>query len=378
MDFSLSDDHRILKDTIDRYLREHYTLEARHRRAAEEIGFSREGWKEMAELGLIGALLPEDVGGFGGRGVDLLVVMETLGRALVVEPFLASAVLGAGAIAAAGSEAQKATLEPVITGDLLLAFAHGEPDSRYSLTSVLTRAIASGDGWMLDGRKAVVINGDSADRLIVSARVDGGPEDENGLALFLIDADAPGLMRRGTATIDGGRAAEVTLDGVTVPADAALGEPGKAYPIIESVLGRGALALAAEALGAMEVAKDLTLDYLRTRKQFGRPIGQFQALQHRMVDLCLEIEQARSAVMLAAAKLEADRLTREKAIAAAKHLAGRVGRLVAEETIQMHGGIAMTWDYALPHVAKRLVMIDHQLGDADHHLERFAALSAET
>lgn len=377
MDFSLSDDHRILKDTIARFLKERYSLESRHRRAADEIGFSRETWKEMAGLGLIGALLPEEVGGYGGRGVDLLVVMEALGRGLVVEPFLASAVLGGGAIAAAGSPAQKGLLEAVIVGDLHLAFAHGEPDSRYSSSSVTTRASATGDGWTLDGRKAVVINGDSADRLIVSARVDGGPEDEDGLALFVVDTDTPGLNRRGVATIDGGRAADVTLDGVTIAAQAVLGEPGKAYPVIEALLGRGALALAAEALGAMDVAKDLTLDYLRTRKQFGQPIGKFQTLQHRMVELCLEIEQVRSAVMLAAAKLEADRLSREKAIAAAKHLAGRVGRLVAEESIQMHGGIAMTWDYVLPHFAKRLVMIDHQLGDADHYLERFAALSAE-
>jgi alkylation response protein AidB-like acyl-CoA dehydrogenase len=377
MDFRLSDDHRILKDMIARYLRDQYDLETRHRAAAIEPGFSRERWKAFAELGLIGALLPEEAGGYGGRGIDLLVVMEELGRGLVVEPFLATAVLGAGTIAAAGSDAQKALLEAVIAGDLLLAFAHGEPDSRYALAAVATRAELADGGWRLTGRKSVVINGDSADRLIVSARIAGDTESEDGLALFLVDPGAPGVSRRGVNTVDGGRVAEITLDNVALPADATLGKPGEAYPVIEAVLGRGALALAAESLGAMEIAKDLTLDYLRTRKQFGQPIGKFQALQHRVVEFCLEIEQTRSAVMLAAARLEADRLAREKAIAAAKHLAGRVGRLVAEEAIQMHGGIGMTWEYALPHFAKRLVMIDHQLGDTDHHLERFAALGTE-
>ena len=365
----------MLRDTAARLLRDRYPIQTRHAHAASDEGFSREMWAEFAELGLIGALLPAEVGGFGGTGPDIAVVMEELGRALTVEPFLATAVLGAGLIAEAGSEAQKALLEPVIAGTHLLAFAHGEPEGHYDLSEVRTRAEKSGDGWTLSGRKAVALNGDSADTLIVSARVAGGDTDEDGLALFLVDPGAQGVSRRGYATVEGGRAAEIELDGVRLNADALLGSAGKAYPVIETVTGRGILALCAEALGVMEVCRDMTLEYLRTRKQFGVPLGKFQALQHRMVDICLEIEQARSATMLAAGRLDAPRAERERCLSAAKNLVGRVGRLVAEESIQLHGGIAMTWEYALPHFAKRLIMIDHQLGDADHHLERFIAFS---
>ena len=373
MDFGLSDDRRMVKDTIERFVRERYPIETRHSHAALDGGFNRATWQEFAELGLIGALLPEDAGGFGGTGEDILVVMEALGRGLVVEPFLATAVLGATPLVLAGTTAQRAILEDVIAGGTLLTFAHGEPEGRYALAGVATTAERAGSNWVLRGQKAVVLNGDTADQLIVSARVEGAPGDAAGLALFLIDAAADGVTRRGYATVDGGRAAEIGLDGVEVGDDAALGTPGDAYPVIERTIGRGVLALCAEALGLMEVCRDLTLDYLKTRRQFGRELGAFQALQHRMVDLCLEIEQARSATMLAAARLEGQGRERERALSAAKNLIGRAGRLVAEESIQLHGGIGMTWEYALPHFAKRLVMIDHQLGDADFHLERFIA-----
>ena len=375
MDFELSEERRILRDTAARFIRDTYPIETRHEIAGSEEGFSRKVWSDFAELGLIGALLPAEAGGFGGSGEDIAVVMEELGRGLVVEPFLATAVLSGGLLAELGGDAQKASLEEVIAGTRLLTFAHGEPESRYGLSEVRTQAEREARGWRLSGRKAVVINGDTADSLIVSARVSGAPADEDGLALFLVDPRAEGVSRRGYGTVEGGHAAEIDLDGVAVDEDALLGQAGAAFPAIERAIGRGVLALSAEALGIMEVCRDMTLDYLRTREQFGVPLGRFQALQHRVVDMCLEIEQARSAVMLAAGKLEAPRPERERALSAAKNLIGRVGRLVAEESIQLHGGIAMTWDYALPHYAKRLIMIDHQLGDADHHLERFIALS---
>jgi hypothetical protein len=301
--------------------------------------------------------------------------MEELGRAIVVEPLLPTAVLGAGILADAGSDAQKALLEDVIAGNLLLAFAHGEPESRYSQSDVRCRAEKSGNGWVLDGRKAVVLNGDTADKLIVTARISGADEDEAGLALFLIDAGTPGLTRRGYATVDGGRAAEVMLENVAVASSAEIGTPGEAFPVIERAIGRGILSVCAEALGAMEAARDMTLEFLRTRKQFGAPLGKFQALQHRMVDMCLEIEQARSATILAAGRMNEDRAVREAALSAAKNLVGRTARLVSEDSIQLHGGIGMTWEYALPHFAKRLIMIDHLFGDADEHLERFIAFS---
>ena len=375
MDFNLTDDRRMLKESISRFLQDRYGFETRNEIAGSERGFSHELWAQMAELGLIGAMLPEDVGGFGGEGFDIVTVMEELGRAIVVEPVLPTAVLGAGILADAGSESQKALLEHVISGELLLAFAHGEPESRYSLSEVRCRAEKSGDGWALSGQKAVVLNGDTADKIIVSARTSGTDSDEDGLTLFLVDADAPGLTRRGYATVDGGRAAEIMLENVGVDDENLIGNLGKAFPVIERAIGRGILAACAEALGAMETAKDMTLEFLQTRKQFGAPLGKFQVLQHRMVEMCLEIEQARSATILAAGRMNEDRATREAALSAAKNLVGRTARLVAEESIQMHGGIGMTWEYALPHFAKRLTMIDHLFGDADHHLERFVALS---
>ena len=375
MNFELSEERRMLRDTAARMIRDRYSLQKRHEFAASEDGFSREMWAEFADLGLIGAFLPGDLGGFGGTGADIMVVMEELGRGLVVEPFLATAVLGAGPIADAGTGSQKAMLDDVIAGRRLLAFAHGEPDSRYTLSEVHTCAEQEGDGWSLQGRKAVVLNGDTAETLIVSARVSGAAADEGGLALFLVDAGAEGVARRGYGTADGGHAAEIELSAVRLGPDACLGAPGEAYPTIERVVGRGVLALCAEALGVMEVCRDMTLEHLRTRTQFGVPLGKFQALQHRMVDICLEIEQARSATMLAASKLNAPHAERERVLSAAKNLTGRVGRLVAEESIQLHGGIAMTWEYALPHYAKRLTMIDHVLGDADHHLERYIAFA---
>ncbi|MEM9764174.1 MAG: acyl-CoA dehydrogenase [Pseudomonadota bacterium] len=367
MDFELSEERRMLADTATRWLREQYPIERRMKAAEAPEGFERAAWNEMAELGLAGALIPPEAGGFGGTGEDLMVVFDALGRALVVEPFLASTVLGAWPLFRAG---ETALLEAAAAGETLLALAHGEPGARYRAARVVTRAEENADGWQLTGHKAVVLNGDVAAHLVVSARVTGAVEEEEGIALFLVDADAAGLERRAYGMVEGGRAAEVTLE--ATPARLLIG-PGEGFAILEETLARGALALSAEAIGLMDVCKDMTLDYLKGRTQFGRPIGTFQALQHRMVDLWLEVEQARSAVMYAAAMLDGPRESRERAVAAAKHLAGRVGRLVAEESIQLHGGIAMTWEYALPHFAKRLVMIDHMLGDTDHHARRFMA-----
>ncbi len=371
MDFNLSEERQMLKETAERFIREQYPIEKRHEFARATFGFSRAMWEEFAELGLVGGLLPPEAGGFGGTGEDIALLFEALGRGLVVEPFLATGILGAWPLVEAGDEA---ALEEVIGGQRLVALAHGEPNGRYSITHVRTEAREGSNGWEITGTKAAVVNGCAADTLIVSARVSGGPDDEAGLGLFRVDPRQDGVAIRSYATIDGGAAAEVTLgDAVGKP----IGTPGEAYAVIERAVGRGVLALAAEALGAMEVAKDLTLDYLRTRVQFGKPIGANQALQHRMVDMMLEIEQLRSAVMLAASTLAAERAVRERNLSAAKHLAGRVGRQVAEEAIQMHGGIGMTWESAVPHYAKRIVMIDHLLGDTDHHLERFMRFSED-
>ena len=377
MNFELSEERKMLSETTTRFVAERYEIKTRHANAEMDDGFNPATWAEFADLGLIGALFPPEVGGYGGLGEDIAVVFNALGRGLVVEPFLASGVLGAAPIIAAGTSEQKALCEAVIAGTLKLALAHGEPASRYDLNHVTTRATPDGDGWSLTGSKAVVLNGDSADKLVISARTEGADDSAQGITLFLIDAAAPGISRRGYATIDGGRAAEIRLDNVKVDSGAIIGAPGQGYELVELAHARGIVALTAEAVGAMDIARDTTLEYLKTRKQFGRAIGTFQALQHRMADMTLEIEQARAAAALASGALEADRLTREQNASAAKNLIGRVARLVAEETIQMHGGIAMTWEYSLPHYAKRLTMIDHLLGDTDFHLARYIALGRE-
>jgi alkylation response protein AidB-like acyl-CoA dehydrogenase len=379
MNFTHTEDRRMLAETLGRFVREQYDFATRDRIARSGQGWSPKLWSHFAELGAVGALLREEDGGFGGSGFDVAVVFEQIGRGLVVEPFLGSAVLAGTAIAAAGSAAQRALLADVAAGTRIAAFAHEEPESFYELARVATRATPRDDGaWVLDGVKAVVLHGDAADTFVVSARSAGAVDDEEGISLFLVPAGTPGLSLHSYTLIDGGRAVELRLDAVSLGADALLGKQGAGYTVLERSTGAGIVALCAEAVGAMDAAKEATLEYLRTRKQFGVPIGSFQALQHRMADLLLEVEQARSALINAAAALEStDRVARERALSAAKHTIGRVGTLVAEECIQLHGGIGMTWELPLAHYAKRLVMIDHQLGDEDHHLQRYIALGRD-
>ena len=374
MNFEHTEERRMLADSLNRFIAEQYGIETRNRTAATEQGYSTEMWEKFAELGVIGALLREEDGGFGGGGFDIAVVFEALGRGLVLEPVLGSAVLAAEAISFAGNAEQKAVLEEIAAGATIATFAHDEPNTHYELARVQTTARREGDAWVLDGVKAVVQAAEQANVFVVSARTSGEVGSEDGISLFLVPQGAPGVSIRGTPTMDGGRVADVTFAGVQLSGAALLGEEGKGYATLERAVGRGILALCAEAVGAMEAAKEATLDYLRTRKQFGVPIGSFQALQHRMADLLLEIEQARSTVINAAAALELDRITRERALSAAKMSIGRIGTLVAEECIQLHGGIGMTWELPMAHFAKRLVLIDHQLGDEDHHLERYIAL----
>ncbi|WP_298675626.1 acyl-CoA dehydrogenase family protein [uncultured Lentibacter sp.] len=376
MNFELTQERQMLQDSLQRYLRDKYTTETRNAILQSEAGMSEEIWQQLADLGVIAALFAEEQGGFGGAGFDLAVVFEALGRAGVVEPFMETAILAGGLIARLGNPAQQDLLDRLMAGGLQLAFAHGEPTGRYDLTHVATTAHAQDDTILLTGRKAVVFNAERADMLVVSARESGAVDDPEGLSLFLVPKDTPGLGIQGYALLAGGRAAEVTLEQVRLGAQARLGAPGQAAEAITAQIAAACVAQTAETLGAMETACALTKDYLMTRKQFGRPIGSFQALAHRMSDVLIEMEQARSAVINAAGHLEAAPAQRERFVSAAKNLIGRVGRLVAEESIQLHGGIAMTQEYELAHIAKRIVMADHRFGDVDHHLERFIAFSA--
>lgn len=377
MNFEPTEDRRMMAESLGRYLQDQYTFPVRDRIAKSPEGYSAEHWRQLAELGTIGALFTEAQGGYGGAGFDIAMVFEELGRKLVVEPLL-PALLAGRLLADSDSDAHQALLAELIAGDRLVAFAHGEPQACLDAIHVQTRAERRGDHWVLNGRKTVVWQAEAADAIVLSARTTGEPSDTEGLSLFVVPAGTLGLTLRGYPLIDGGRAAEVSLENVELAADALLGAKGQAYPALERALGAGLLALCAEALGAMESAKQMTLDYLHDRRQFGVPLGSFQALQHRMVELLLEIEQSRSAVIRAAAELDNEnRRAREQALSLAKFTIGRVGALVAEEAIQMHGGIGMSWELPLSHYAKRLIMIDHQLGDEDFHLQRYIELEEQ-
>ncbi|RYF23230.1 MAG: pimeloyl-CoA dehydrogenase small subunit [Comamonadaceae bacterium] len=374
MNFVHTEDRRMLADSLNRFIAEQYGIEHRNQLAYGEAGHSPALYAQFADLGAIGALFPESAGGFGGAGFDISVVFEALGRGLVAEPLLGALVVGQ-ALIAAGTPAQQERLHGIVAGSVIAALAHDEPGSHYELANVSATAARAADGWVLNGAKAVVAFGDQAGLLLVSARTAGAAFESDGISLFLVDGNAPGIARRGYNRIEGGRAAELVFTDVALGADALLGAEGQGHAVLERVQGYALLALAAEALGAMDVAKENTLEYLQTRKQFGVAIGTFQALQHRMADLLLEVEQMRSAVINAADAIDnAEGAAREKALSAAKYTAGYVGALVAEESIQLHGGIGMTWELPLSHYAKRLVLIDHQFGDEDHHLARFIAL----
>jgi pimeloyl-CoA dehydrogenase small subunit len=374
MDFELSDEQRLLKDSVERLTAQRYDFEARKKYMAEPNGWSREMWRQYTELGLTALPFAEEHGGIGGGPVETMIVMEAFGRALTLEPYFATVVLGGGFLKAGASDAVRAELLPkVAAGETLLAFAHTERQSRYDLADVATMATKEDSGFDLEGAKSLVLHGDVSDKLIVSARISGAQRDKNGIGLFLVDAKAPGVSVRGYPTVDGLRAAEVTLTGVKVDADAVIGEPGHAYPLIERVVDSGIAALAAEAVGAMSAMNEITVDYLKQRKQFGVPIGNFQVLQHRAGEMLIALEQARSMAMLATMMSEEPNATeRRKAIAAAKVQIGRSAKFVGQSAIQLHGGIGMTMEYKVGHYFKRVTMIDTMFGDADHHLAALA------
>jgi pimeloyl-CoA dehydrogenase small subunit len=376
MDFELSDEQRLLKDSVERLTTQRYDFETRKKFMAEPDGWSRDMWRQYAELGLIALPFAEEQGGIGGGPVETMIVMEAFGRALALEPYLATVVLGGGFLRHGASDAMKGELLPKIaSGEALLSFAHIERQARYDLADVATTAKKDGAGYVLNGEKSLAVHGDCADKLIVSARASGDQRSKNGIGLFLVDARQDGVSRRGYPTMDGLRAAEVTLQNVKIGADAVIGEPGNAYPLIERVVDSGIAALAAEAVGAMSAMHEITVDYLKQRKQFGVPIGNFQVLQHRAGDMLIALEQARSMAMLATMMSEEENAAeRRKAIAAAKVQIGRSAKIVGQGAIQLHGGIGMTMEYKVGHYFKRVTMIDTMFGDADYHLAALARM----
>lgn len=376
MDFRLNEEQQMLQDTVARLVRETYSFEQREQFRESAQGYSSERWQQLGDLGLAAVPFAEAHGGFGGSGVETLLVMKELGRGLCLEPYLHSIIFAGGLLEQLGSDRQKEELLPQVASTRLqLAVAVDEAQSHYQLHDVETHAVASEGGWTLSGRKAAVVGGQSADLVLVSARTSGDAREETGISLFLVDPDSPGVTRREYHTIDGRKACDIVLNGVEVSSAALLGEPGAALPALRYQQARAIAAQCAEAVGSMEAACALTLDYLKTRKQFGVAIGSFQALQHRMVDMHIELDQATSMAILAACVADdPDSDERSRAIAAAKVVVARAGRFIADNGIQLHGGIGLTWEYVLSHHAKYLLMVARQFGDDDHHLQRFSEL----
>jgi alkylation response protein AidB-like acyl-CoA dehydrogenase len=375
MNFDYSEEQQLLADTLRRYLNANYSAEARARIVASPSGWSESVWAALAEMGILGVPFAEEYGGYGGSTVDMMVVMDALGEALVVEPYLATVGLGGQFVTRGGSEAQRKRILPALTqGTHRLAFAHTERGARYDLRHVGTRARRAGSEFVLEGEKRAVLHGASAHTLVVSARTAGRDTDPGGISLFLVERDAPGLTVKEYRTIDELRAADVWLSDVRVPESALLGAEGEGLGLVEAVSDYAIALLAAEAVGAIRYANEATLDYLKTRRQFGVPIGSFQALQHRMVDMVISYEQVRSMACLACVKVDTAAPAERRRIASAvKIKVADACRHVSQEAVQLHGGMGMTEELKVSHTFRRLTVILQAFGDADHHLERFAA-----
>ncbi len=377
MNFDPTEEQRLLGASIARFVERDYTFAIRRAIVASPEGMSRGVWRAMADMGLTGLTLPVEHGGFGGGAVDAMALMEAIGGALIVEPWLATVALGARLVAHAGDDAHKERLLPAIAeGRCTMAFAHFEEGARHALAHVGARATARNGSYVLDGRKRAVANAQAADVLVVSARVAGEAAARDGIALFLVERGAAGLSTRALRMLDETRAADVTLDHVEVPAAARLAAEADALPLIEEVVDFATALLCAEAVGAIRAANDATLDHLKTRKQFGVPIGTFQALQHRMVDLAIELEQVKSVASLACAAVDAthDAASRAKTVSGAKVRVADACRRVSQESVQLHGGMGMSDELFVSHTFRRLTALAQQFGDADHHLARLAAL----
>ncbi|MER8440977.1 acyl-CoA dehydrogenase family protein [Mesorhizobium sp. M1312] len=378
MNFDLSEEQRLLKDSIERLMHDKYGFADRGRYQTEERGYSETMWANYADLGLLALPFAEEYGGFGGGAADTMIVMEAFGGALALEPYFSTVVLAGGILRHGASEAQKSKfISAIAQGQAKMSLGYMEPQSRYDLFDVETQAKRDGDEWILNGMKALVLHGESADKFIVTARTSGESRQKEGIGLFLLDADTPGLSRRGYPTHSGSRAADITLENVRVGSTNVIGDPAGGFPILSRVADEAVAAVCAEALGAFGKMQAITLDYLKTREQFGKKIGSFQVLQHRAVDMLVDLEQSRSMAIYAAVMAgEEDATARERAISAAKVQIGRSAKAIGHTSIQLHGGIGMTMEHSIGHYFRHVTMIDTLFGDANYHLTRLAALGA--
>jgi alkylation response protein AidB-like acyl-CoA dehydrogenase len=376
MDFSFSDEQTLLQESVSRFITNDYGFESRQKHSRSDAGYSLENWRTFAELGWLGVPFSENHGGFGGGAVETMLMMEEFGKGLVVEPYLATVVACGSALNGFGSEDQKSSFIPeIIDGSKLWALAFAEPQGRFNLADLTTTATASNGSYLLSGHKSVVINGPNANFFIVSVRTSGEQRDETGVSLFIIPSDAKGLSRRDYPTVDGQRASELILDNVELDEASRLGEEGQGLNILQQAIDFATLAIGSEAVGCMEVLYKDTVEYCKNREQFGQPIGKFQVLQHRMVDMFMEHEQSKSLMFMAAMRWdEGYGAEAQKAVSAFKVQVGKSGKFVGQSAVQLHGGMGMTDELNIGHYFKRLTIIDTMFGNVDHHLKRFGSL----
>ena len=375
MDFTFNEEQSLIQDQVDQFVQKEYDWETRQSLSNSELGFGEDNWKKFAELGWLGISVSEDSGGFGGSAIESMLIMEAFGKGLVVEPFLETVIMAGGLIDDYGSNQQKSSfLEPAIAGEMHLALAYAEPQSRFNLSDVVTEAKADGDNFIINGYKSVVMNGPSADQIIVSARTSGTQLDENGISLFIVDANAPGLDKTNYKTVDGRRASDLTFENVSVSKENLIGDQDKGFEILDSAIDKAILAISAEAVGAMEVLYKTTVEYTKTREQFGTAIGKFQVLQHRMVDMFMEYEQCKSLLYMATMKHEEKAEDAKKAISGLKYQVGKAGKFIGQQAVQLHGGMGVTDELNVGHYFKRLTTVGTIFGNTDYHLKKYTSL----
>ena len=375
MDFTFNEEQTLIQDQVDQFVLKEYDWETRQSLSNSDLGFGQENWQKFAELGWLGISVSEDSGGFGGSAIESMLIMEAFGKGLVVEPFLETMIMSGGLIDAHGSDQQKASiLEPAISGEMQLALAYAEPQSRFNLSDVVTEAKPEGDNFVLNGYKSVVMNGPSANKILVSARTSGSQLEENGLTLFIVDADSDGLNKTNYKTVDGRRASDISLENVTVSKDDVVGGIDSGFEILDLAIDKAILAISAEAVGAMEVLYKATVEYTKTREQFGTAIGKFQVLQHRMVDMFMEYEQCKSLLYMATMKQEEGALDAKKAISGLKYQVGKAGKFIGQQAVQLHGGMGVTDELNVGHYFKRLTTIGTIFGNTDYHLKKYTSL----
>ncbi|HEY2659840.1 MAG TPA: acyl-CoA dehydrogenase family protein [Caulobacteraceae bacterium] len=378
MDFSFTEEQSMLRDTVASFLQDKYDFETRRGIVKSETGWRPDYWKAFAEeLGILGAPFSEDLGGLGGGATENMIVMEEFGKALVIEPYLGTVVIGGGFLKHSGYAGAADLIGKIVGGEATFAFAYAEPQARYTWRDLKTTAKKDGAGYVLNGHKAVVVGAPWASHLIVTARTGGGQRDEGGVSVFLVDKNAKGVVTRDYPTIDGLRASEVFFENVSVGADALIGAEGAGLPLVEKVIDEATAAVGAEAVGVLRKLHEGTLEYTKQRKQFGQPIAQFQVLQHRMVDMFIQVEQSVSMTYMATIKLSESDHERAKAISAAKVQIGRACKFVGQNAIQLHGGMGMTDEMAIGHYFKRATIIEGLFGSVDHHLRRYEGLSID-